>query len=304
MGIRLWKEPVLEKPDMVACWPGIGNIGALAVDTLRTQIGVEELGDVEPWDFSYPRKVIIKAGVITDMEFPGGRFYYKKGEGRDLIIFVAEEQPTDGGRMYAEGRKAYEMGGLVLDVAERFGCRRVYTSGAAVALTHHAARPRVWAVTTTESLLQDLKSCENTVLMSEIEGIGGGGSITGMNGLLLGMAGRRGFEAVCLMGEIPDYLSGIPFPYPRASKSVLEVLARFLGLGINYEALDRMTAQVDGFIESICESLPPPMKERIGQRRIARQVRPEAITEEDAKWIKEHVDELFKKGDTGGERPS
>ena len=39
--------------------------------------------------------------------------------------------------MYAEGRKAYRMADLVLDVAEKFKCRRVYTSGAAVALIHH-----------------------------------------------------------------------------------------------------------------------------------------------------------------------
>ena len=48
MGIRLYKEPELEKPDMVACWPGIGNIGIIAVDTLRGQIRAEELGEMAP----------------------------------------------------------------------------------------------------------------------------------------------------------------------------------------------------------------------------------------------------------------
>ncbi len=35
MGIRLYKEPRLEKPDMIVGWPGIGNIGIIAVDTKR-----------------------------------------------------------------------------------------------------------------------------------------------------------------------------------------------------------------------------------------------------------------------------
>lgn len=304
MGVRFLKEPKLEKPDMVACWPGIGNIGVLAVETLRSQVSAEAFAEIEPWEFFYPRKLIIREGVIARMGFPSSRFYYQRVGGRDLIIFVGEEQPTDEGRMYAEGSKAQEMGNLALDVAERFGCRRVYTSGAAVSLTHHGARPRVWAVATAEHLLQDLKSRENTTLMSEVEGVGGGGSITGLNGLLLGLAKKRGLEAICLMGEIPDYLSGVPFPYVRASKSVLEVLSRFVGAEIDYSVLDRMVAQVDGFVETIYENLPETIRGRIEQRKLAIPLRQEPITEDDAQWIKEHVDELFKKGDKGGERPS
>ncbi len=36
MGVRLYKEPDLNNPLLVACWPGIGNIGILAVDMLRS----------------------------------------------------------------------------------------------------------------------------------------------------------------------------------------------------------------------------------------------------------------------------
>jgi len=285
---------------MVASWPGIGNIGIIAVDTLRGQIRAEELGEIEPWDFFYPRKVIIKAGVLEDLEFPSNKFYYQKLGKKDLIFFIGEEQPTDGGRMYAEGRKAYQMADLVLDVAEKFGCQRIYTSGAAVALTHHALKPRVWAVTSSEDLSKEVKSYENTILMGEIEGRGGQGSITGLNGLLLGLARKRGFEAICLMGEIPDYLSGAPFPYPRASKSVLEVLTNLLEIEIDYGALDEMAVRIDDIIGGLYEKFPSEIRERIEQRKLVVQPKPEAITEEDEKWIKEHIDELFKKGGQGG----
>jgi len=140
--------------------------------------------------------------------------------------------------------------------------------------------------------------------MGEIEGRGGQGSITGLNGLLLGLAKKRGFEAICLMGEIPDYLSGAPFPYPRASKSVLEVLTDILGIEIDYSALDEMTLQVDDVINGIYEKLPSGVRERIEQRKSIVQAKPETITEEDEKWIKEHIDELFKKGANGDEQPS
>ena len=304
MGIRLYIEPKLQKPDLVASWPGIGNIGLIAADTLRRQIGGEELGEIEPWDFFYPRRVIIKDGILTDLEFPSNKFYYQRLAKKDLILFIGEEQPIDGGRVYAEGKKAYQIANLVLDVAERFGCQRVYTSGAAVALTRHTLKPRVWAVTSSESLIKEVKSYENTVLMSEIEGRGDWGSISGLNGLLLGLARKRGFEAICLMGEIPDYLSGAPFPYPRASKSVLEVLTNLLGIQISYDALDDWAAQMDEIIGGIYEKLPPDIKEKIEQRENVVRAKPEMITDEDKEWIKKHIDELFKKGGRGDDRAS
>ena len=35
MGIKLYREPKLEKPIMFVSWPGIGNIGIIAVNTLK-----------------------------------------------------------------------------------------------------------------------------------------------------------------------------------------------------------------------------------------------------------------------------
>ncbi|MBI4284945.1 MAG: PAC2 family protein [Chloroflexi bacterium] len=305
MGTIFYKEPKLESPDMIASWPGIGNIGVVAIDTLRGQLRAEALGEIEPWDFFYPKKVIIKSGLLVDLQFPASRFFFKKAPGKEVVFFVGEEQPSDGSGMYAEGKKAFQMANAVLDVAEKMGCRRIYTSGAAVALTHHAMRPRVWVVASDRTLLGELKSCPNTVLMSEVEGRGGGGgSITGLNGLLLGLAKKRGFQAVCLMGEIPDYLSGAPFPYPRASRSILEVLTRLLGVTIDYQLLDDMTVQVDEIIEGIYEKLPAELKEKVEQRKVMVQPWAAQITEEDEKWLKEHIDELFQKGGRGDERPA
>ncbi len=300
MAIRLYKKPKLDKPIMIVGWPGIGNIGIITVDTLRGQVQAEELGEIEPWDFFYPNKVIIKASILEGLEFPGNKFYYKRLGDKDLMFFVGEEQPSSGGRMYAEGGKAYEMANLVLDVAERFGCQRIYTSGAAVALTHHELKPRVWAVATSQDLVAEAKNYVNTILMSEVEGRGNQGNITGLNGLLIGVAKQRGLEGVCLMGEIPDYLSRVPFPYPKASQSVVEVLATILGVRIDLSVLEDMATQMEGVIGNVYNRFPPEIRERIEQRKLIVQAKPGAITEEDEKWIKEHIDEFFQKGGKGG----
>jgi len=304
MTIKLYEKPKLEKPDLIVGWPGIGNVGIIAVDTLRSQLQAEGLGEIEPWDFFYPRKVSIKNGLMKDLEFPTNKFYYQRVGGKDLILFIGEQQPTEGEGTYSKGEKAYQMTNLVLDVGLEFGCQRVYTSGACISLIHHQMKSRVCAVVSSEALAKEVKKYQNTILMSEMEGRKGEGVITGLNGLLLAVAKKRGLESICLMGEIPDWLSQVPQSYPKASKSVVEVFAEILGIRVDFSALDYMTTQIEEIIEKIYEKFPSGMKEKYDQRKFVTRAEPGAITEEYAKWIQEHIDELFKKGDKeDGEKP-
>ena len=298
MGIRLHKMPEVENPVLIAGWPGIGNVGIIAVDTLRGTVRAEEFGEIEPWEFFYPKKVLIRDGELMDLEFPINKFYFRRTEKKDLIFFIGEEQPSQAGRAYAEGRKAYQMANLVLDVALELGCRRVYTSGAAVAPIHHTVRPRVWAVPNDESLVDEVRDYENTVLMSDIEGREGQGNITGLNGLLLGVAKRRGVEAICVMGEIPIYLQGIPLPYPKASKSVLEVLTAALGISIEMEGIDELVENSESEIEKLYEMFPSEVRGQLDKLKYvtyAKPTEPGPITEEDKKRILEDIDRFFKK---------
>jgi proteasome assembly chaperone (PAC2) family protein len=302
MGITLLREPKVQKSVMFVGWPGIGNIGIIAVNTLIDVLQAEKFGELDPWDLFYPRKVSIRDGLLRDLEFPGNKFYYKRLDNKDLIFFIGEEQPTEGGRVYATGERAHKMANLVLDVALKLGCQRVYTSGACVSLTHHQMKPRVCAVTTSEKLKVEVKTYHNTILMNEIEERGEGeGTITGLNGLLLAVAKKRGLEGICLMGEIPDWLSVATFPYPKASKSVLEVFAEILGISVDYNALDKMGEKIEEVIESFYTKFPPEMKAEYDQRKSVAQDKPGSITIE----AKIYIDGQYKKGgEEGGERPS
>lgn len=313
MGIRLYREPELVNPVMFCGWPGIGNIGILAVDTLRKMLFAEEFGEIEPWDFFDPRKVVITDGLLEDLEFPKSTFFFYRTGKRDVVLFIGDEQPAEEETVYARGEKAYRMSHLVLDAAEKFGCRTIYTSGAAVTKIHHSFKPRVWAVPNTPELIDTMKDYKNTICVSEIEGSDGQGSISGLNGLLLGVAREREMNAICLMGEIPYYLHGAPWPYPKASQAVLEVFSEILEMTIDVSQFAEMIQQTEKNIEEFLENffqtetipleVRSKLRDEIEKLKRSGPAKSEPTGEEVTELILERIDELFKKERKGDERP-
>ena len=304
MGFRLSSEPELRSPDLIVGWPGIGNVGLMAVETLRRQLNAEYLGEIEPEPFFYPSGVVIKSGVLESLNFPGSRFYFRKLPQRDLILFIGEEQPTETGSTYASGGKAFEMANLVIDVAQKFGCRRVFTSGAAVSAIHHNYTPGVWAVVADAGLLSEINERRGKRLKSDLQGKESQANISGLNGLLIGVAAQRGIPAACLMGEVPDYLARAPMPYPAASSSVLELISRLYDLSLDLNELEEMRRQMSDMVDQFFSQFPDDVKDKISQRAQARAEaeQGEAITDEDKAWMADHIEDLFRPAGGGGDR--
>ena len=299
MGFKLEKEPQLNAPDLVVGWPGIGNVGLMAVETAWRQLEAEYLGEIEPEPYYYPTGLSIKGGVMEKLTFPASRFYYKRVNGRDVIFFTGEEQPAESGSTYASGVKAYRMANEVLDVAERFGVGRVFTSGAAVSPIHHKAVSGVWVVSSNKELLEEINRSRSGRLTSALQGRQAQANVSGLNGLMVGVASRRGIPAACLMGEVPDYLARAPLAYPAAVKSVLQVMSGFLGFELDYTELDEMRRQTNDMVEQFFDQFPDEIKEKLTQRQQAIAAEAEGdepITEDDKKWLADHIEDLFKPG--------
>jgi uncharacterized protein len=304
MAIRLYAEPKLSNPIMIVGWPGIGNIGIITIDTLCEITGAEEFGEIESIHFFPPKKVTIRSGLLETIEFPKNKFFHARLEKNDVIFFIGEEQPKKSSASgYAEGEEAYRMANLVIDVAVKFGCRRIYTSGAAVSYIHHTIKSKVWAVPNMRHLIREVKRYPNTVLMSHIENRAGRGFIAGLNGLVLGVAKKRGLEGICLMGEIPIYFQGLPIPYPTASRSVLEVFSAVLGIPVDFAGFDELYRDVEIQIEDIYHQIPAEVKNQLDRlkksmREKHRELEP--MTDENRKKLWDEIAN-FLKGDTGDE---
>lgn len=292
--IKLYSEPELNNPYLIAAWPGIGNIGLTSIGYLRHKIEAELFAEIEPQHFSPPNSVSIENGILQKMEFPNSRFYYKKGA-RDLIIFLGEMQPSGE-------EEIYHLANLVLDVAQRFAVSRVYTAGAAVAAIHHTAKSRVWGIPNQQSLIAEMRSWD-VVFMSGIEGRDGQGTITGLNGMLLGVATKRNLEGICLLGEIPVYLSNFPMRYPKASLPILRVLTRSLEVNIDLSEIEYAAEHVEKEIERIYAALPSEVKEQVDRFKSTATIRDtptESITEEDKESIMKDIEDFFGGGKEGG----
>ena len=245
--VTLYSEPKLRNPVLIAAWPGMGGAALIAARYLRDELGAEEFGGIEPHDFFDLGAVSVRNHVVEEPEFPESKFYFWQNRGgKDLIIFIGDAQPVE---------KGYQLANLVLDVAQEFKAKRVYTFAAAPAHIYHTRRPKVLGATTRPRLIQRLMK-EGVIPM-------GAGTISGLNGLLLGVARQRNMEGICLLGEIPLYAT--PIPNPKSAKAVLEILVKLLGIEIDTSGLEQWAQRTEEEMERNIEALRESHAEEAGR---------------------------------------
>jgi proteasome assembly chaperone (PAC2) family protein len=72
------------------------------------------------------------------------------------------------------------------------------------------------------------------------------GSITGMNGLVIGIAKMRGLKGTCLLGETSGYVVDA-----KASKAVLETLLKVINIKVDMANLDKRAKDTEMLIQTI-----------------------------------------------------
>ncbi|MGD9117626.1 MAG: PAC2 family protein [Dehalococcoidia bacterium] len=249
--VKLYARPRLKDPVMLASWPGIGDVSLIVASYLLKKLDFKDLGEIEPSYFFDAIGVIARDNIVEKPQFPQSRFYYLKNPaGSDIILFIGEDQPVT---------KSYELANCVLDVAERFQAKRIYTCAAALSRIHHTEQPRVWGVVTSPHMAEEL---DKYGLVQK-----GNLQIAGLNGLLLGVTKERNIEGICLLGEVPMHATRIQNPV--AALAVLQVLTKMLNIEVDIgeliqtanEAADRlkqvaaeaMGEYIDNFTQPIWE---------------------------------------------------
>lgn len=213
---------------LVCGLPGIAYVGKLSVDHLIRELGAELVGNVYSRFFS-PYVLIGRDGVV---ELLRNELYYWQDEaGRGVFFFTGNAQAAS-----PEGQ--YYIVNEVLDTVVGFGVKRVYSIAAFLTRKQFEA-PGVYGTATDLSLVEEMK--EYGVLPMEQ------GSISGMNGLIFGLARMKKLEGICLLGETHGYQTstGQYLVDAKAGKAVLKVLAEMLDVTVDMKPLEEQAEQMD-----------------------------------------------------------
>jgi uncharacterized protein len=171
----------------------------------------------EVFSAGYPPQIMVKEEGTASLLKTDLYFWKSPDESRDAIFLTGDAQPSSS-------ESEHVLAEYLIDYAkDKFELSQLVTLGAYVTGTR-SNEPRVFATGTRREITQKLETA-GCILMRD-------GGITGMNGLLLGMAKMKGVDGYSLLGET----SGYAFD-PRASEIVLESLSRLSGISTDLKKL-------------------------------------------------------------------
>jgi uncharacterized protein (TIGR00162 family) len=209
------EQPDLKTPIMISSLPGSAFVGKFAIDHIVADLPAKPLAEL--YTNAFPPQVLIKEDGSASL-LRNDLYYWKSGDGhQDAIFFTGDAQPSSSESEYSLSEYLIEY------VRNKYQVRLLITLGAYVTGSF-SQDPKVYATSTQLELAKTLEAA-GCVLMQE-------GAITGMNGLLLGMARLKGVEGYSLLGETTDYSFD-----PRASEIVLEALSGLTGIKVNLKTL-------------------------------------------------------------------
>ncbi len=232
----------LNKPWMVAVWPGIGQVAISAGYYLMAKLGTHMLAELPPEGLFDVDHVDVKRGLIRTGRLPRNRlFLWKDPKGdRDIVIFVGEAQPPTGKHGFCR---------QIVRFGQDLGVERIFTFAAMASEMRPEDHSRVFGAAVDQESLRELKELDLEIMEE--------GRIGGLNGILLGIAGESGVRGACLLGEMPQMFAQLP--YPQASLAVLRVFSQLAGVHVDVTELAEQAEAVDEKLGELLASVERAM---------------------------------------------
>jgi proteasome assembly chaperone (PAC2) family protein len=267
------------RPLLVAVWPGMGQVALTAGYYLMSRLHMHETDPLPSRDLFDTDHVDVEGGLVRGERAPRSRLFRWEDPARrrDVTVLLGEAQPPAAKRAYCA---------RLLDHAERAGIADVFTFAAMATEMQLGAPSRVYGATTDEAG-RDLLRRFAVPPMPD-------GRIAGLNGVLLGAAAKRGLRGYGLLGEMPGFVSQVPFA--KSSAAVLEVFSRMTGIPIDLAELQEygrtienrlveLVAKVQEAVERTDFEAPSPEALSAPEEPAEEAVPSDGVTEMDRKRI-------------------
>ena len=228
--------PTLDDPVLIEGLPGVGHVGKLAAEHLLEEFDGELVRRVYTTEF--PPQVSVDGDGVAELTC--AEFHAVETDGDDLLVLTGDHQAGSNAGHYT-------LTTTFLDIAEEFGATRAFALGG-VPTGELVEEYTVLGAVSDGDLVEGLETVGVEFRPDEPAG-----GIVGVSGLVLGLGGRRGFDAACLMGETSGYLVD-----PKSARAVLEVLAARLEFDVGYESLEDRAEEMEEVVGKIREMQDGP----------------------------------------------
>ena len=222
------KRVTFKNPLFIACWPGMGEVAIRTGLFLKDMLPFQPFAEIRDSGFFMPQGIVSQNGIIHFPEVDEGTFYYYKdpGKKRDIVLFLAEAQPPM--------ERAYEFAAGLMEFVISLKAQLVMTFASLPQPIDYSKDPTVWGVFTGETIAEEMKGYGVSPMLE--------GHISGLNGILTGVAREMEVNGACLLAEIPFYT--IQIENPKATSAILQVLQKYLGMQFDLGPLREKAEQL------------------------------------------------------------
>jgi hypothetical protein len=218
-------------PVLVVGLPGIGSVGALVGEHLKTELEAKKFASLYSPHFIH-QTIMLKSGYTRLIS---NRFYYKELKNNTLIILLGDTQAAT-----PEGQ--YEVDEKIVKFFKMLGGKRIYTIGGYSSGSHYIQTPKVFGVASNPDVKKELS--KKGVIFGTASG-----AIWGAAGLIVEFAKKHKISAACVMGE-----TSVLEIDANAARAVLEVLRDLIGVKVNLENMTKIKNETDKLIRELEES--------------------------------------------------
>jgi len=238
--LRLLDEPELRGPDLLLAFEGWNDAGEAATSAVRflaDALGAAPLAEIDPeefFDFTVTRpQVRLGEGGVRKIDWPRFEFSHACGPERDLILGIGPE-PHTRWRAFCD---------CVLDVAKRFGVRRVILFGSFLADVLYSRPVGVTGFASESGQLERLG-----ITPTGYEGP------TGIVGVLGDCFRLEQLEVLSCWAGLPHYIDSSP--NPRGALALVQHMAPYLGIGVDERPLREAAGEFEERISALVASDP------------------------------------------------
>jgi len=250
------ERPILRQPRLIAGffgWLDGGEASSGTIHYLITKLQAKKFAEIDAKDFyvfqvsgitSLRPQVKTENGLVKEIRFPQNEFYYWKNEededAGDLILLLGTE-PNLRWQEYTEA---------IIDLAQQFGVKRMYSVGAVLGGVPHTKEPTVSSSISNLKLKEELE--KYAVRFSNYQGP------ATFNSILVAAFAHRGIEAVHMTARAiyyPEFNIAVPHD-SKAMYSLLRRLRSLLQISLDLSDLEKQSQELEEKLSSMVSQSP------------------------------------------------